>query len=308
VIDSLAAVTPQGAAILELFVLALLPSVLILAIVVGGLAYVLIRHRERPGDPEPPQIHGHRAVEVVWTVIPLLTLLVFFGLTLRTMQTVNAESDAPLRVQVIGHQWWWEFRYPDLGVVTANELHLPVGTPVRLELTSGDVIHSFWSPRIGWKKDAIPGTVNTMSVRVDQAGTFDGACTEYCGTQHAWMRISVVAQPEDQFQTWVTAQQIPAQTPSDPVALRGQQLFTSSTCVGCHTIAGTSASGTVGPNLTHLASRATIGAGVVPQSSATLQTWIHNPDEYKPGVLMPAYASFSSDDLVALAAYLESLK
>jgi cytochrome c oxidase subunit 2 len=308
VIDSLAAVTPQGAAILELFVLSLLPSALILAIVVGGIAYVLIRHRERPGDPEPPQIYGHRAVEVVWTVIPLLLLLVSFGLTLRTMQTVNAETDSALRVQVIGHQWWWEFRYPDLGIVTANELHLPVGTPVRLEITSIDVIHSFWSPRIGWKKDAIPGAVNVMAVRVDQAGTYDGACSEYCGTQHAWMRISVVAQPQDAFQSWVTAQQAPAQTPTDPVAIRGQQLFTSNTCVGCHTVAGTSAAGTVGPNLTHLASRATIGAGVVPQSSATLQTWIHNPDEYKPGVLMPAYGSFSSDDLVALATYLESLK
>jgi cytochrome c oxidase subunit II len=308
VIDAFATVTPQGASIVDLFMLALIPSALILAVVVGVIAVVLVRHRERPGDPEPVQVEGHWMLEVVWTAIPLLLLAVFFGLMLRTMQTVNAEPEAALRVQAIGHQWWWEFRYPDLGIVTANELHVPVGQPLRLELAAEDVIHSFWVPRIGWKKDAIPGTVNVMSVRVDQAGVFDGACTEYCGTQHAWMRIRVMAQSSDQFQGWASAQQAPASTPQDPVAARGPQLFLANTCVSCHTIAGTSAAAMVGPNLTHVGSRATLGAGVADLAPATLRQWIRDPHALKPGVLMPAYGSFAPDDLAALAAYLDSLK
>jgi cytochrome c oxidase subunit II len=307
-IDSFATVTPQGASIVSLFVLALIPSALILAIVVGVIAVVLVRDRDRPGAPEPAQIEGHRTLEIAWTAIPLLLLAVFFGLMLRTMQTVNAEPGPALRVQVIGHQWWWEFRYPDLGIVTANELHVPVGQPVRFELMSGDVIHSFWVPRIGWKKDAIPGTTTVMSVEVDQPGIYDGACTEYCGTQHAWMRIRVVAQPADQFAAWTSAQQAPATASQDPVAARGQQLFLANTCVSCHTVAGTSAAGTVGPNLTHIGSRATLGGGVAELAPANLQQWIRDPHALKPGVLMPAYGSFAPDDLAALAAYLDSLK
>ena len=307
-IDSFATVTPQGASIVDLFVLALVSSALILALVVGVIGVVLLRNRERPGDPEPAQVEGHRTLEIVWTAIPLLVLAVFFGLMLRTMQTVNAEPESPLRVEVIGHQWWWEFRYPDLGIVTANELHVPVGQPVRFELMSGDVIHSFWVPRIGWKKDAIPGTTTVMSVEVDQPGIYDGACTEYCGTQHAWMRIRVVAQPADQFAAWTSAQQAPATASQDPVAARGQQLFLANTCVSCHTVAGTSAAGTVGPNLTHIGSRATLGGGVAELAPANLQQWIRDPHALKPGVLMPAYGSFAPDDLAALAAYLDSLK
>lgn len=307
-IDSFATVTPQGASIVSLFVLALVPSALILAIVVGVIAIVLVRHRDRPGAPEPAQIEGHRTLEIAWTAIPLLVLAVFFALMLRTMQTVEAEPESALRVQVTGHQWWWEFRYPDLGIVTANELHVPVGQPVRLELASGDVIHSFWVPRIGWKKDAMPGTTNVMSVQVDRAGVYDGACTEYCGTQHAWMRIRVVAQPADQFAAWTTAQQAPASSPQDPVAAQGQQVFLANTCVNCHTVAGTSAAGTVGPSLTHVGSRTTIAGGVAELVPANLQQWIRDPHALKPGVRMPAYGSFAPDDLAALAAYLDSLK
>ena len=306
--DSLAAVTSEGASIVNLFWLAMSPSTIILVIVFGGIAIVLFRDRGGVGVPDPdPRQHG-RALEITWTAIPALTLLVFFGLTLRTMAVVNAEPEPALRVQVIGHQWWWELRYPDLGIVSANELHLPVGVPVRLELQAADVIHSFWVPRFGWKKDAIPNKLNTLAVQVNEAGTFDGACAEYCGTQHAWMRLTVVAQSQADLDAWVKAQQTPAPAPTDPTAQRGQQVFTAGTCVNCHAVAGTSANAQVGPDLSHVGSRMTIGAGVAVRNADTLQQWVHDPQSVKPGVLMPGYAALGHDDLAALAAYLDGLK
>ena len=221
------------------------------------------------------------------------------------MSSVNAESPSAMRVEVVGHQWWWEYRYPDLNVVTANELHVPVGVPLRLELTSNDVIHSFWAPQFGWKKDAIPGKTNTMPVQVDQPGVYDGTCTEYCGTQHAWMRVRVVAQSTDEFNAWVQQQQQPASSSQDPTAARGQQVFTGSTCVNCHTLRGTTANGQVGPDLTHFGSRSIIGAGVLENTPDNLRQWISNPQAIKPGVLMPGYSSLSDDDLTALVTYLE---
>jgi len=306
--DSFTVVTPQGASIVELFWLAMIPSALILAIVIGGIVVVLVRDRGGVNVPDPdPRQHG-RALEITWTAIPLVLVIIFFGLSLRTMAVVNAEPEPALRVQVIGHQWWWEFRYPDLGIVTANELHVPTGVPVRLELLSADVIHSFWVPRFGWKKDAIPTRSNSLTVQVNEAGSYDGACTEYCGTQHAWMRITVVAQPQADLDAWVKAQQMPAQAPTSAQAQHGQQVFASSTCVNCHAVGGTNASARVGPDLSHVGSRATIGAGVADRSPDTLQRWIQNPQSMKPGVLMPGYAALSQDDLAALASYLDGLK
>jgi cytochrome c oxidase subunit 2 len=306
--ESLAAVTPQGASIVTLFWLAMIPSALIFLIVFGGIAVVLVRDRDRPGSPEPAPMQHSRALEITWTAIPLLLLAVFFGLMLRTMGIVNAEPEASMRVQVIGHQWWWEFRYPELGIVTANELHLPVGMAVRLELTTDDVVHTFWVPRFGWKKDSIPNKLNSMTVRLDEAGTFDGACSEYCGTQHAWMRIMVVAEADSQFDAWARAQQAPAPAPADALARRGQELFASTTCVNCHAVAGLHTTARVGPDLSHVGSRATIGAGVALRTPDALEQWIRDPHAIKPGVLMPGYAARSPDDLTALAAYLNSLK
>jgi cytochrome c oxidase subunit 2 len=306
--DSLAAVTPQGVSIVQLFWLVMVPSAIILAIVFGIIVVVLLRDRGGVDVPDPdPRQHG-RTLEIVWTAVPALLLLIFFVLGLRTMAVVNAEPEPALRVQVIGHQWWWEFRYPDLGIVTANELHLPTGVPVRLELQGADVIHSFWVPKFGWKKDAIPNKPNTLSVQVDEAGTFDGACTEYCGTQHAWMRISVVAQSQADMDAWVKAQQTPAPAPTDAQAQRGQQVFAGGTCVNCHAIAGTGANAQVGPSLSHVGSRATIGAGVAVRNADTLRQWVRDPQGMKPGVLMPGYAALGQDDLAALAAYLDGLK
>jgi cytochrome c oxidase subunit 2 len=306
--ESFAVVTPQGTSIVELFWLAMVPSALILAIVLGGIVVVLVRDRGGVNVPDPEPRHYGRALEITWTAIPLLLVIVFFGLGLRTMAVVNAEPEPALRVQVIGHQWWWEFRYPDLGIVTANELHVPTGVPVRLELLSADVIHSFWVPRFGWKKDAIPTRSNSLSVQVNEAGTYDGACTEYCGTQHAWMRITVVAQPQAELDAWVKAQQTPAAAPTDALAQRGRDLFASSTCVNCHAVAGTNANARVGPDLSHVGSRATIGAGVAQRNADTLQQWIQSPQAIKPGVLMPGYPALGQSDLAALAAYLDGLK
>ena len=309
--------TPQGRAIADLFVAALALSALILALVYGLLAYALRRYRGRPGDPEPPQVEGNRRLELIWTATPLLLLVVVFVLTVQTMRAVDTPPDAPgtLRVQAIGHQWWWEFRYPDLGVVTANELHAPVGVPLRVELEAADVIHSFWVPALGWKRDAIPGKTNVMALRVDEAGVYDGACAEFCGVQHAWMRIRLVAEPAEQFGAWVRGQQQPAAAPPADtpgpgkvsLVARGQQVFLQLTCVNCHTVRGTPAAGRVGPDLTHVGSRATLGGGVVDNTPDTMARWIRDARTLKPGVLMPPFA-LSDDDLSALAAYLRGLQ
>jgi len=307
-LDSFAPVTTQGQSIVGLFTLALAISALIFLLVIVVLTVVLVRFRARPGDEEPPQVEGNQRLEIGWTAAPALILAVMFVLTLRTMTSVNASPPSALRVRVIGHQWWWEYQYPDLGIVTANELHLPAGTPAQLELTGADVIHSFWVPQFGWKRDTIPGKINLLPVQIDQPGIYDGACTEYCGTQHAWMRIRVVGQSPSDFDAWVQQQRTPALPPSGDLASRGQSLYLSNTCVNCHTIQGTPSNGRVGPDLTHVGSRSLIGSGVLANTPDNLARWIHNPHDIKPGVLMPDYRTLSNDDVRALAAYLEGLK
>ena len=305
--DSFNPVTRQGAAINDLWLWTLFPSALMLLLISGLLLYIIIRFRGRPGEPDPPQVSGNRRLEIFWTATPALILAVFFVLVVRTMRAVDAASPSALRVEVLGHQWWWEYRYPALGVVTAGELHLPAGEPATLELSGADVIHSFWVPQFGWKRDAIPGKVNLMPVQVDRPGVYDGTCTEYCLTQHAWMRIRVVAEPREQFEAWVRQQQVPPPPPGG-LAARGQQLFLSNTCVNCHAIAGTGAGARVGPDLSHLGSRSILGSGVVENTPDNLSRWIKNVQDVKPGVLMPAYQTLPDDDLRALVEYLEGLK
>jgi cytochrome c oxidase subunit 2 len=316
-LESFATVTPQGRAITDLFLVALAISFAILLLVYGLMAVVLRRYRGRPGDPEPPQVAGNRRLELLWTATPSAVLLVMFVATVSTMRTVYPAvppADA-LRVQVIGHQWWWEFVYPDLGVTTANELHAPVGASLQLEIQGADVVHSFWVPALGWKRDAVPGKTNVMFVRVDQPGIYDGACTEFCGVQHAWMRIRFVAEPAAQFQTWVQGQRLPPASATDPgtggsgqvsLVAQGQQVFQRTTCITCHRVQGTTATAGVGPDLSHLGSRSTLGAGVVANTPENLRAWVRNARAIKPGVLMPPYA-LSDADLDALVAYLGSL-
>ncbi len=303
--ESFDPVTRQGLDISNLFGLELIISALLLALVLGWLILALVRFRAAPGDTaEPTQVHGNRRLEIAWTVTPAITLAIVFILVVQTMNGVDAASPGAQRLQVIGHQWWWEYQFPDLGVTTANELHLPVGTEFTLDLESRDVIHSFYVPQFGMMRDLVPGKTNRMTLRIDRPGTYDGACTQYCGLQHAWMRLRVVAEPRDQFDAWIAAQRAPA----SPSNAAGQQVFLRNTCVSCHAIRGLPAPAQVGPDLTHFGSRHTIGSGVVENTPENLRQWIRNPHDIKPGVLMPGFSSLPEQDLNALVAFLEGLE
>ncbi|HEX8969650.1 MAG TPA: cytochrome c oxidase subunit II [Chloroflexota bacterium] len=305
VLESFDPVTRQGVSISNLFWLELVISGLLLAMVIGVLAFALVHYRARPGEAgDPPQVHGHRTLEIIWTAAPAATLAIIFILVVMTMRTVDAVEPGARSIVITGHQWWWQYTYPDLQLVTANELHVPVGSPLQISLQSADVIHSFHAPQFGWMQDLVPGKTNQMSVFVERAGIYDGTCNQYCGLQHAWMRLRIVAESPDQFAAWVQQQQ-------QPVALsgvRGEQVFVQSTCVSCHAIRGVSNTGSVGPDLTHVGGRATLGAGVMDNTPDNLRTWIRNAQSVKPGVLMPPFNSLSDADVNALVDYLESLR
>jgi len=306
-VEGLRPVTDQGDKIFDLFMFTFVLAAIVLLIVVGVLTYNLVHFRERPGAGPASTTTGNKRLEIAWTLTPFIVLTILFILAVRVMNAVDDPPPTTLNIDVIGHQWWWEFRYPGTGVVTANELHVPVGETFRLSLTGADVIHSFWVPRFGWKIDTIPGKTNYMTVDVDKAGTYDGTCTQYCGAEHAWMRILVVAQPPAQFNAWVKQQAQPAQPPTNAVAAAGLNVFLRNTCVSCHTIRGEPATGNVGPDLTHVGSRETLGAGVITNTPANMTEWIRSPQHVKPGVLMPNF-NLSDQDLQALVRYLEGLK
>ena len=301
-VDSFAPVTPQGDAVANLFMLEMVLAFLVAGAVAAAVIYAMVRFRDRPGAPEPRQIHGNNMLEIAWTAAPVLVLVVLFVLMVRTMSTVEAEAASALRVRVIAHQWWWEYQYPELGIVTANEMYLPLGQPVRLELESADVVHNFWIPQFGWKKDNTPNHTTIMNVVVNEVGTFDGACTEFCGTQHAWMRIRAVVTPAAEFQAWAARAQPPPATAS-----RGQQVFQQNTCISCHAISGVGGA-RVGPDLTNFGSRTTIGAGVLDHTPDNLRAWLTDPQRIKPGALMPGYPLMSDADMQALVEYLGGLK
>ncbi len=306
-LDSFNPVTPRGRDISNLFNFELVLSAIVFSIVFVWLMINVTRFRGRDGESEPPQIHGDKRLEIGWTSAAVtLLFVVIFPATIFTMNRVEASDPNAMKVLVIGHQWWWEYQYPDLGITTANELHLPVGTSVELQIQSADVVHSFWVPQIGWKADAIPLKRNAMNAHFEQTGVFDGACAEYCGTQHAWMRIRVVAEPRPEFDRWAVAQRQPS--PTAGVASRGQQVFAQNTCVNCHTIQGTQAAATAGPDLSHFGSRSQLGSGVRPNTPDNLRAWVRNPQDVKPGALMPIYTQLSEADLNALVEYLEGLK
>ena len=286
-----------------------------IALIVGGLlTYSVIRFRARRGDDdrEPPQVYGSNPIEFAWTVVPLLIVFVLILTTARTIYTVQAAVPPPgaIKVRVIGHQWWWEVRYPDLKIVTANEVHVPVSdrhnpTPTFFDLESADVAHSFWVPRLAGKTDLIPNRKNTMWIAPREPGTYLGQCAEFCGTEHALMLLRVVVEPRAQWEQWVASQRTAvAQAPD---ASRGRQVFESTACVNCHTVRGTVADGRFGPDLTHLMSRETIGSGAAMNTPEYLKIWIRNPSIIKPGALMPAM-NLNASDLDNIVAYLESLR
>jgi cytochrome c oxidase subunit 2 len=359
----------------------LLLGTIVFVLVEAGILYIVFRYRKREGDERPPQTHGNVVVEIIWTLIPVFILLFIAVPTVRTIFQTQAKAVAgALQIEVIGHQWWWEFRYPEYGIITANEIYLPTGRTVNFKLTSNDVIHSFWTPQLGGKRDAVTNRTNYIWYTPDstlQPAEWNGFCTEYCGTSHAKMRFRVFTVKPDQFQSWVENQKRPAaigavapapatgnQSPAGgpqpatrPQALpaapsmgaqiaanaanapstqavayqfpenqpefdyakphtpipagmtftrgltgnahRGQQVFSTNACVGCHAIAGNPAAvGNIGPNLTHFGSRATIGAGSYPNTPAYLALWIKNARVMKPGILMPTLGKDQTDPIL----------
>jgi len=283
-------------------------------LVVIALLAAMFRHRRRPRpDPLDVSLPAERQTGVIVGTLTLLTGLIVVGLTVLTyaaQQQLFAPHDA-LAVEVIGHQWWWEFRYPDADasrtVVTANELHVPVGKPVELQLKSADVIHSFWVPSLMGKADLIPGRVNRLSFTALKAGTYEGQCAEFCGLQHTFMRLKVIADEPGAFEAWKTGQLAPAAAPATDTELTGQGVFLSNPCMSCHSVRGTSAGGTLGPDLTHLASRSTIGAGRASLNRGMLAAWITDPQNLKPGVNMPA-VPIEPEQLDPLLDYLMALQ
>jgi cytochrome c oxidase subunit II len=261
------------------------------------------------GD-KPGERLGWFVVVAGGIVIPIIVVATVFVIgdlfVIRTTQA-PASTATSLTIRVIGHQWWWEARYPGTGVVTANEIHIPVHRRVRVEVQSADVIHSFWAPQLNRKMDAIPGRTNFMELTADVAGHYRGDCAEFCGVQHAHMGLMVVAQPEAAFRRWLSQQARPAATPTSDQAQRGKQVFVDGPCSSCHTIRGTDAHGYVGPDLTHLASRDTLGALTVPSTPESLAAWIEDSQHFKPGNQMPA-SHLGPTRIRELTAYLEGLK
>jgi cytochrome c oxidase subunit 2 len=286
----------------------------IFAIVFSLLAYCVVRFRKRTNDDgrEPAQIYGSNQVELAWTVIPVLIVAALFMATARVIVRVQKAAPSPnaIQVTVIGHQFWWEYRYPGLSVVTANELHVPVSdpaspTPTFLKLLSADTDHSFWVPRLAGKTDLIPNWDNRMWFDPREPGLYLGQCAQYCGTQHAKMLLRVYVQTREDFDRWIQEQSQPAHlTGNIP---EGRSIFEANSCANCHTIAGTSAKGTFGPDLTHLMSRDTIAAGAAPNTPQNVRSWIQEPGNIKPGCLMPAMG-LSDQQLDAVVAYLGTLR
>src|ERR1700685_3651012 len=296
---------------LSLFVLAVTGTIFI--VVFSLLIYVVVKFRKRVDDDrqEPPQVYGSNQVELAWTVIPVLIVVALFMATARVIGSVQkaAQPNNAIEVIAIGHQYWWEYRYPALHVVTANELDVPVSapahpTPTFIKLLSADTDHSFWVPRLNGKTDLIPNHPNSMWIDPHETGLYLGQCAQYCGTQHAKMLLRVYVQSRDEFDRWIQEQRQPAHL-SDAVS-KGRHIFETTACINCHAVGGTVANGRFGPDLTHLMSRETIASGAVGNTAENLRRWIQDPGTIKPGSKMPAMG-LSGPDLMAVTSYLETL-
>jgi cytochrome c oxidase subunit II len=297
---------------LSMFVLAITGIIFVVVFTLLVYSVVKFRSKAAEAESEPAQVYGSTQIELAWTIIPVLIVVVLF---LATARVIHAVQDAPkpataLEVTAIGHQFWWEFRYPGLGIVTANELHIPVSdpahpTPTFVKLLSADTDHSFWVPQLAGKTDLIPNHPNSMWMDPHRTGIFLGQCAMYCGTQHAKMLLRVSVDSPEDFQAWVHAQQQPAV--QDEKAITGRRVFETTACINCHTISGTAANGRFGPDLTHLMSRSTIASGAAGNTTEKLRLWIQNPDSIKPGSLMPAM-QLSDADLDALMGYMQTLQ
>lgn len=288
-----------------------------LMLVLGTLVFLLFgvllaRGLRRSPDGEEVSADADRRLIRRWLVgggviLPGVVLTVVLAATLWAMRATPAAPDGALVIEVVGHQWWWEIRYPEQGVTTANEIHMPVGRPVVFELTSADVIHSFWVPPLGGKMDMLPERVNTMTLQADQPGRHRSQCAEFCGLQHARMAMIVVAESPEDFDAWLEANREPAAAPVGARAERGREVFRRADCARCHTIDGVAEGGAPGPDLTHLASRETLAAGTLDNTAEQLRRWLEDPQAVKPGIDMPV-PELTDTELDDLVAYLQGLQ
>lgn len=283
-------------------------------LVIGAIVWLLVVFALVLGAAIRRRATVSRAHDPVWWVVAIgaiVPMLILGAVTVYTLRAVTVVAkkgdDSALTVEVTAHQWWWEIRYPQQGVSTANEVHIPVDEPVRVRLSSDDVIHSFWVPQLQGKMDAIPGRDNELWIEADTPGEYRGECAEFCGLQHANMAFVVVAQSRADFDAWAQQESHAAPQPTDPNVVKGQQVFLGSACAYCHTVRGTTATGNVGPDLTHVASRSALASGALPNTRGALAGWILDPQSSKPNTQMPP-TQMSGSDLQALLDYLESLK
>ena len=302
-------VSHQARGIAELFIFVIVLSAVVFATVAGLVLFIAWRFRRGKAGDDPRPVFGHRTIEIVWTAIPIGIVGLLFVLTLIRMRSVDPPTPANRApdVVLIAHQWWWEIQYPAAAVVTANDLHIPAGAPQLAELRSADVIHDFWVPRLGRKIDMTPGHPVRLWLAPDTVGTFFGACAEYCGAEHAWMRLRVTVDSTAGFRAWLAAQQSPPRAPVTDDARAGAALFSALTCANCHAVAGTSDTARVGPDLTHLASRPALAAERLSNTSDNLRAWLAHPDVLKPASHMPNL-HLRDADLDQLVAYLETLR
>ncbi len=305
-ISALDPASPEAAKLLWLWDACMYVCIFVLAVVTVSILYILIRYRLRDGR-EPRQTTGNRKIEIAWTAIPLCLVALLFGLSVVTARTVDHPVRRSPDVVVTGHQWWWEVRYPASQVVTANELHLPARRDVLVEVASADVVHDFWVPRLSRKVDANPGLPNFIWMTPQQTGVYSGFCAEFCGAQHAWMLSRTVVEEPADYDAWIAHQAQPAAEPASGDAAAGRKRFAELTCANCHSIRGLNQQKQYGPDLTHLATRASLAAERLPNTPENLRRWLHEPQVIKPGCFMPNL-NLSDPDLTQLTAFLETLR
>lgn len=299
--------SPEAANIAELWWVMFALGTGIFLLVTFVLLYTLFIRNQKKSQDDIQEQKGGRWIVYGGLVLPTVVLAIVFVFTLRSMQVMALEDESPLVIEVVGKMWWWEVRYPDHNIITANEIHIPVNHQVELRLTSADVIHSFWVPQLHGKLDMIPGQTNTLQIQANRERTYRGVCSEFCGLQHARMQFLVIAHSEENFNEWILLQQQPANTQLSESAQRGRDVFFEVGCSTCHAISGTEAVSAFGPNLTHLASRQTIGAAILPNNRGNMGGWVVNAQSIKPGSLMPPM-DIPAADMEPLLDYLQSLE
>lgn len=298
----------QADLIYRLSVYFIITASAVLLLVVVLLVYILLKFRAKPADSEPKQTRDNKTVERWMIAGPAILVGIFFYLTIDTMQKVESPITGQTPdIIITGHQFWWEVHYPSDSLTTANEVHMPVGKKLLIQLKSADVIHDWWVPSLGNKMDLIPGRDNHVWITIQKPGVYEGTCSEFCGAQHAWMRIKVIAQSPADFNAWLEKDKQPAIEASEALAIKGKDIFLKSACSSCHTVKGTTAQGTIGPNLTHLGDRSTLLSGMLENTTTHLENWINDPQKIKPGSMMPKFI-YPPDTLAAIVAYVSQLK